>query len=241
MSRPSGVRNYALSSVVALFKVCSDREAGVRAAAELPSPSTGVGTFSGLQTVINGNAEVFHTGRPHNNHGPPVALFNPILGLLAHRLSHVDKDDPAIRPDHHESKWAHEFIHASLECYDSETTRIIAIRRFIESLHPEVHWKEPINKVEPDVLLGALTHFPSGVGEIKNEAGLRGDASMQACLSYAKIVTENRAAVRKGLHIFVFCPDKASVDDEGPEIQQLPSNSLRPHGRRGRDRHHGLH
>ncbi|RDX51830.1 hypothetical protein OH76DRAFT_1346295, partial [Lentinus brumalis] len=178
-------------------KAIRDREAGVRAAAGLPSPSTGVGTFSGLQTVINGNADVFHTGRPHNNHGPPVALFNPILGLLAHRLSHVDKDDPAIRPDHHESKWAHEFIHASLECYDSETTRIIAIRRFIESLHPEVHWKEPINKVEPDVLLGALTHFPSGVGGIKNEAGLRGDASMQACLWYAKIVTENKAAIRK--------------------------------------------
>ncbi|KAI0714160.1 hypothetical protein C8T65DRAFT_738835 [Cerioporus squamosus] len=59
-------------------KAIRAREAGFRAAAELPSPSVGVGTFSGLQTVINCKSDVFHAGRPNNNHGPPVALFNPI-------------------------------------------------------------------------------------------------------------------------------------------------------------------
>ncbi|RPD64661.1 hypothetical protein L226DRAFT_565364 [Lentinus tigrinus ALCF2SS1-7] len=159
----------------------------------LPSPSGGVHSFSAIKALFQSNGDHFHAGRPDGNYGPPVALFNPVLGLLAYRLSHLDDNLPEIRPDHHESKLVHEFISRSLNCYDGEDQRQIAVQSFVPWLDPDnVEWKRRINNITPDWVFGAATGFPYGIEEDQNEVGLGGDASTQARLSYTKITKRIR-------------------------------------------------
>ncbi|KAA1475592.1 hypothetical protein DENSPDRAFT_932458 [Dentipellis sp. KUC8613] len=179
-------------------KAIRDREAGIQAANRiLPSPSGGVGSAAALKSLFTGNG--FHVGRPAGNYGPPVALFNPVLGLLAHRLSQLESDIPEIRPDHHERKRAHEFIAASLRSYLTDDERELVVQPFIDSLDPQVavEWKKQVNNTKPDAMLGSANGFPYAIVELKNELGLHGDASTQARLSYAKIVMEDTDETRR--------------------------------------------
>ncbi|RPD68891.1 hypothetical protein L226DRAFT_548375 [Lentinus tigrinus ALCF2SS1-7] len=174
-------------------KALREREARARSVDKaLPSPSMGVESSAGVRSVFKANGHLFHAGRPAGNYGPPVAIFDPALGLLAYRLSHLDDDDlPEIRPDHEECKWAH----------NAEDQRI-AIKEFLESLDTDIKYR---HSKSPDFYVsgclgaayGAMTGFPYGVMELKKEAGLGGDASLQAQLSYAKIVSEDTEKVRK--------------------------------------------
>ncbi|KAI0730658.1 hypothetical protein C8Q76DRAFT_715689 [Earliella scabrosa] len=183
--------------MTAILLVLSDREAGARAAHNtLPSPSVGISSFSDLQSVFTKHADVFHAGRPHGNYGPPVALYDPILGLLAFRLSHLDDDLPEIRPNRDELKWAHEFICRSLACYGKEEERRVAIQSSIESLDPNVGWKPTMGGITPDAVFGGKTGVPLGIKELKNEFGLGGDASTHARLAYTKIVTGSNNEIK---------------------------------------------
>ncbi|RPD68884.1 hypothetical protein L226DRAFT_617239 [Lentinus tigrinus ALCF2SS1-7] len=106
-------------------KALREREARARSVDKaLPSPSMGVESSAGVRSVFKANGHLFHAGRPAGNYGPPVAIFDPALGLLAYRLSHLDDDDddlPEIRPDHDECKSAHKFVSRALDCYDEHS------------------------------------------------------------------------------------------------------------------------
>ncbi|RPD60378.1 hypothetical protein L226DRAFT_525636 [Lentinus tigrinus ALCF2SS1-7] len=139
----------------------------------------------------------FHAARPAGNHGPPVALFDSTLGLLAFRLSHLDENLPELRPDHDECKLAHEFVHQLLDTYDSEDLRLRAIEPFVKMLGPDVGYKKTINGIYLDVVYGAATDLPYGMVELKNEFGLRVDGSIQARLSYTKIVLQDKQETKR--------------------------------------------
>ena len=124
-----------------------------------------------------------------------MALFDPALGLLAYRLSHLDDDLPEIRPGHTEYKLAHQFIDMSLANYDDEDLRLNSIKAIIQSLLPNVTYKTTMNGLHPGIIWGAANGFPGGLAELTNEVGLGGDASIQARLSYTRIVIEDKAEV----------------------------------------------
>ncbi|EPQ53409.1 hypothetical protein GLOTRDRAFT_130748 [Gloeophyllum trabeum ATCC 11539] len=136
--------------------------------------------------VVNQNKDVFHTGRPASNYGPPVALFNSVLGWLAYQLSRLE-DISEIHPASFRA--AHEVVTLSLGSYPSQDIRVDSLSRPLQMcLGMPFTWKLKMAGIEPNVVVGGSEPF--GLMEVKNEVGLNGDASLQAGLVYARIVTE---------------------------------------------------
>lgn len=189
------MRSIISTSVAALSNLPSEREMEVRRIREsFPAPSAGVKSFSGVQMVVNDNADNFHAGRPASNHGPPVALFDPTLGLLAYYLSHLDDDIPEIEPNHLQIGAVHMFMEQALRSYENENKRLTAIEKSLQqAIGIDMTWKQSICGIIPDAVFGGT--LPYGVMEVKNEAGLEGDASLQAGLSYARIVMNGQDKV----------------------------------------------
>jgi hypothetical protein len=113
------------------------------------------------------------------------------LGLFDYRLHHLDHDhESRVDPSSFLVHRAHEFMVIAANCYDSEEARTNAIREILESiLEIRLVWKVQMNqfRIQPDAIFPDVTPF--FVVEVKNEAGLEGDASLQAALLYPHLAT----------------------------------------------------
>ncbi|KZT65274.1 hypothetical protein DAEQUDRAFT_814425 [Daedalea quercina L-15889] len=155
----------------------------------LPAPSDGVKS-EGVQKVVGNLNNHFHAGRPDDNYGPSVALFHPTLGLLAYHLRHIDRDIPMVEPSDYDYRTTHLFMVQALRSYETEELRVSAIRDSLKALlGRKLTWDERHSGIHPDAVFGGSPPF--GILEVKNEVGLGGDASLQAGLRYARIVTND--------------------------------------------------
>ncbi|KZT70536.1 hypothetical protein DAEQUDRAFT_689285 [Daedalea quercina L-15889] len=156
----------------------------------LPTPSDGVSS-AGVPKVVNNHNDCFHAGRPDDNYGPPVALFNPTLGLLAYHLRHIDSDIPMIEPSDDDCLKTHGFMVEALSSSDNEEARLSCIAISLNALFCGWHlsWDKTISGSRSSGVFGGSPPF--GILEVKSEAGLDGDASLRAGLSYAKMITDN--------------------------------------------------
>ncbi|RPD68890.1 hypothetical protein L226DRAFT_617244 [Lentinus tigrinus ALCF2SS1-7] len=176
-------------------KALRDREAGARTTNKaLPAPSAGIPSSGDLfPWKGDEDGKLIHAGRPEKNYGPPAALFDPILGLLAYRLSHLDDDrDP---PEPRRGYWceSYRFALGAVDCYDkdAEDFREVALKPFVQWLAPDLEERSTWSPCG-DVTLGADKGVPYGVIEVRNEVGFGGDASLKAQLSYTRMVTEDK-------------------------------------------------
>ncbi|PCH44878.1 hypothetical protein WOLCODRAFT_139303 [Wolfiporia cocos MD-104 SS10] len=164
---------------------CEDTVKGV--AKEL-SPSEGVRRPS---NVLRQDTGIIHAGRPHLNYGLPPALHNATLARLDSHLLNIDEDLDDLIPDTTLIGQVHLFMVASLATYDGENSRQIAIRSHLHAImRARAEWWPTLPRCKP----GAVWRndsFPSVVLELKNEFGLEGEATLQAALSYSKIVAMN--------------------------------------------------
>ncbi|KAI8975930.1 hypothetical protein BD414DRAFT_423507 [Trametes punicea] len=155
----------------------------------LPKPSDGVSSSTGVHRVVDDHADKFHAGRPAGNYGPPVSLFNDALGRLDHRLRHLD--DVPIDPPPALIRLVHSLTVVAANSYPSEDRRVEATEPLLSQiLNNALRWKPSKHRygIEPDAISEGHPPFLVVV-EVKNEAGLHGDASLQAGLSYAHLVT----------------------------------------------------
>ncbi|KAH9922405.1 uncharacterized protein B0H18DRAFT_518681 [Fomitopsis serialis] len=171
-------------------KVIREREKEAKnVRTSLPRPSEGITTH--VQKLFNECGDRFHAGRPHDNYGPPVALFHPTLGLLAYRLRHLGSALPEGEPNYLELGKVHSFMALALNCYDVGEDRILAIGSLLEDLLAcTLSWDVPISDIRPNIAMGGSKPF--GFVEVKNEDGLHGDAFLQASLDYARVVTDDK-------------------------------------------------
>jgi hypothetical protein len=169
----------------------SEREKGIKSLKDtVDSPSAGVSTAGGVEKVVNKYKDNFHAGRPAGNFGPPVSLFNQALGLFDYQLCHLDAEPPIIDTDQSIFQFAHLFMHISAESYIKEVNRIDAFKFILTQIFATpLDWDVPQSRfrTRPDAI--NIGDNPFFVVEVKNEAGLEGDACLQAALSYAHIVS----------------------------------------------------
>ncbi|EJF57295.1 hypothetical protein DICSQDRAFT_174058 [Dichomitus squalens LYAD-421 SS1] len=144
----------------------------------------------GMRKVVVDNADKFHAGRPAGNYGPPACLFNHALGLVDYRLRHLDDDISEPAPPPILMRMVHQLMTTAARSCSSEDDRVGAMKTLLGKIFSKaLHWKPPQGTY------GIVPHAinaddpPFVVVEVKNEAGLEGDASLQAGLSYAHIVT----------------------------------------------------
>ena len=153
-----------------------------------PSPSDGVQDVSGIWKALSGREAVIHGGRPVRNCGPPPALFNPALAKFDYHLRHLDEEADELDVDAYLLRDVHLFIEKSSAIYDSEDARCAALRSLVGRLTgPGVVRHDTILKEGALDVLWDTAH-PTVVEVIKNELGIGGDASLQAALSYCKII-----------------------------------------------------
>ena len=169
----------------------SEREKGIKLFQKsFISLSSGVSSFAGVNQVADNAKNNFHAGRPAENFGPPVSLFNQALGRFDYHLSHLDTEPPIV--DTHQSifQFAHVFMHISAESYPDGATRVEAIKYILNEIFAvPLDWDVLRSRfgITPDAI--NIGDNPFLVVEVKNEAGLEGDASLQAALSYGYIVS----------------------------------------------------
>ncbi len=140
--------------------------------------------------VIDGLKDDFHSGRPAGNFGPPVSLFNPALGLFDHHLRHLDNESFALGLPSALIQLTHLFMVQSANSYVNESVRTIAIQDTLNAIFGapiDRKVRQSLFGIKPDAINEG--DIPFLVVELKNEAGLEGDASLQAALSYAHIAT----------------------------------------------------
>jgi hypothetical protein len=183
----------------------SEREKGIKLfrKSSFPRPSAGVSSFGGVERVVQDFKDTFHAGRPAGNFGPPVSLFNRHLGLFDYRLSHLDDDSSSVDLPPSLIQLTHVFMNASTNIYRDELTRTAAIKGILEQIFATpLIWG--ISQARFGIRPGALDcgDTPFFVVEVKNEAGLEGDASLQAALSYAHIATSPLVKVKS---FYVLC------------------------------------
>jgi hypothetical protein len=162
------------------------------------SPSDGVSSVEGVVKVVDHAKNNFHAGRPAGNFGPPVSLFNQALGLFDYHLCHLDAEPPIVETDQSIFQFAHLFMHASAESYPDEATRVEAIKYILNEIFAvPLDWDVLRSRfgITPDAI--NIGDNPFLVVEVKNEAGLEGDASLQAALSYAHIATSQGQIIRR--------------------------------------------
>jgi hypothetical protein len=171
----------------------------------VPTPSDGVSSFTGVGKVIKECQSNFHTGRPARNFGPPASLFNTALGRFDYLLRHLDDDSFSDEPPASLILETHQFMVISAESYVNESTRTSVIKEVLNGIvGNQLNWttsKTQFN-VKPDAL--GFDGPPFFIVEVKDEAGLEGDASLQAALSYAHIATSAKDKV-KSFHVLCVC------------------------------------
>ena len=143
-----------------------------------------------MDTVVNKAKNSFHTGRPAGNFGPPASLFNQALGLFDYQLCHLDDEPPIVDTDQSIFEFAHVFMQISADVYPKEARRIDAIKHILNRIFAvPLDWEvlQARFAIRPDAVITGDNPF--FVVEVKNEAGMEGDASLQAALSYAHIAT----------------------------------------------------
>ena len=148
--------------------------------------------------VVDRAKNKFHSGRPAGNFGPPVSLFNRALGLFDYHLSHLDDESSTVNLPPSLIQQAHIFMVVAANSYSNESMRTVAIKDILNSIFGmQLNWDVSLNQfgIKPDAI--SFGDKPFFVVEVKNEAGLEGDASLQAALSYAHIATSilNHTAV----------------------------------------------
>src|SRR5258708_719549 len=169
----------------------SERSKGIKSfrTSSVPSPSSGVSSFEGVGRVVSAKNN-FHAGRPAGNFGPPVSLFNRALGLFDYHLCHLDNESSTVHPLPALTELVHQFMVLAANSYPNESTRVTVIKDILSRIVAvPLDWEVPEARfgVRPDAI--NLDDTPFFVVEVKNEAGLEGDASLQAALSYAHIAT----------------------------------------------------
>ena len=130
--------------------------------------------------------------------GPPVSLFNRALGLFDYHLSHLDDESSTVDLPPSLIQQAHIFMVVAANSYSNDSMRTVAIKDNLNSIFGmQLNWDVLLNQfgIKPDAI--SFGDKPFFVVEVKNEAGLEGDASLQAALSYAHIATSilNHTAV----------------------------------------------
>jgi hypothetical protein len=162
----------------------------------IPSPSFGVST-GGVMQVVDRAKDFFHSGRPAGNFGPPVCLFNHALGLFEYHLRQLDNDSFPINVSPALIRLAQMFMACAANSYRGESSRTEAIKATLNDIiNVPLNWEasQSLFGIRPDAInFGDIPFF---VMEVKNEAGLEGDASLQAALSYARIATSFLHSVR---------------------------------------------
>ena len=139
--------------------------------------------------VVDNAKSIFHTERLTGNFGPPVSLFNRALGLFDYHLRHLDEEPPVVDNPSPIISLAHQFMFAANR-YANESGRVNAVKYILGRVFAApLNWEVPQARfgIKPD----AINHGdnPFVVAVVKNEAGIDGDASLQAALSYAHIAT----------------------------------------------------
>ena len=137
-----------------------------------------------METVVNSKLD-FHAGRP-------AGKFNHVLGLFDYHLCHLDDEPPIIDTDQSIFQFAHIFMHISANSYPDESTRVEAIRYILNQIFAaSLDWNVLQARFRVGITPDAINtgDNPFFVVKVKNEAGIDGDASLQAVLSYAHIAT----------------------------------------------------
>ncbi|KAI0286822.1 hypothetical protein BGY98DRAFT_929912 [Russula aff. rugulosa BPL654] len=210
------------------FLALRKREKGIKLfrKSSFPRPSAGVSSFGGVERVVQDFKDTFHAGRPAGNFGPPVSLFNRHLGLFDYRLSHLDDDSSSVDLPPSLIQLTHVFMNASANIYRDELTRTAAIKVILEQIFATpLIWG--ISQARFGIRPGALDcgDTPFFVVEVKNEAGLEGDASLQAALSYAHIATSPLVKVESFYVLLSWVTFFATYTD-GPYYNLLYSERL---------------
>ncbi|KAI8974618.1 hypothetical protein BD414DRAFT_517571 [Trametes punicea] len=124
--------------------------------------------------VVDDHADKFHAGRPAGNYGPPIDPPPALIQLV------------------------YSLIVVAANSYPTEDHRVEATRPLLSQIfNTALHWN-PARSLY-DVELDAISegHPPFlVVAEVKNEAGLHGDASLQAGLTCKHLLTALRFKVR---------------------------------------------
>ena len=164
------------------------REETIKGIARCSAPSESVKSPADIQAAFN----VPHgprCGRPSDRFGPPTALFSKPLASLKHELDNLW----SFTPDPETLGFALKLVEISTHFFDDEKNRESALRPILEALLPgSVKWQESTvdKKAKPDGawFKGIFTYL---IAEIKNEAGLRGDPSLQGIVTYGKIIGQD--------------------------------------------------
>ena len=212
--------------------VSSEREKGIKSLRDtLVAPSAGVCNFAGVEKVVNKAKNDFHAGRPAGNFGPPASLFNQALGLFDYHLSHLDAEPPLFHPDQSIFEFAHVFMNISADIYPTEARRVDAIKHILNRIFAlPLDWEVLQSRfgIKPDAI--NIGDNPFFVVEVKNEAGIEGDASLQAALSYAHIATSRGQIILPSLSLpFIFIDVDCRIELSRPSFK-LSRRSLRCHG-----------
>jgi hypothetical protein len=172
----------------------------------LSSPSFGISSFTGVKQIVHDAKDSIHAGLPATNFGPPVSLFNRALGLFDYRLCHLDDESSTIDPPSDLVTLAYLFIGVTANSYSDEFNRVMSISGILNMIfdQPSLDWDSEVSQTMFGLKLGAinLSATPFFIGEVKNEASLDGDASLQAVLSDARIAT---SPVNKVKSFYVCC------------------------------------
>src|SRR6267154_1242648 len=170
-----------------------------------PSPSSGVSSFAGVEQIVRTAQSKFHAGRPAGNFGPPVSLFHPALGLFDYHLRHLDDKSSTLVTFPPLISLTHMFMSVAANSCPDELTRTATIRDILNQIFSvPLDWEVSQSRfgIKPDAINSGDTPF--FVVEVKNEAGLEGDASLQAALSYAHIATSPVDNV-KSFYVLCLC------------------------------------
>jgi len=183
----------------------SERGKGIKSFLNsFPSPSTGVSSYIGVERIVNHNRDNFHAGRPAGNFGPPVSLFNPALGLFDHRLRHLDHESSIVDLPPSLVQLAHMFMAVAADSYPDEHTWASSIKDILSQIFPAtLNWEvsQTWFGIKPGAIKFGDTPF---FVVVKNEAGLEGDSSLEAALSYAHIATSPVDTV-KFFYVHCYC------------------------------------
>ena len=159
-------------------------------------------------------------GSPCHRFGPPTALFSQPLALLRYRLDHLE----LLTPDTSTLERAFELVAGSVEPFDDESDRELALRSTLETLLPgQSDWQQ---KTVGDSALpyaawleGPFTYLILG---LKNEQGLAGDPFLQGLVAYGKVIAQPTVCSLSFLH--PTCPPLNQIMQYNParRLSNLP-------------------